>query len=147
MQSGNSTFPRVQRAVGRLLVMLLAEFVLGVLLTTVISFDPTKHGVVQTVVLTAHILLGIGLLVGSFAHILTSRRSRLLGANPTLGFLLILGAFASGSVATNNGNNVAVLFMALCFGAAITVYGLSYITVKLANTMRWAGGAGHTSPQ
>lgn len=123
----------VERAVKWLIIMLLAEFVLGTLLTTVIGFTPDKHSAMQNTVLIAHIILGVVLIVGSLAHIFTSRSSHLLGIKPFLGFLFIIGAFASGSEAAKNGNNVAVLIMALCFGAAIVTYGLSYISVRVAN--------------
>lgn len=126
-------YPVVERAVKWLIIMLLAEFVLGTLLTTVISYTPGKHSVIQTIMLVAHIIIGVTLLAGSLAHIFTSRSSHLLGIKPVLGFLFIIGAFASGSVAARNGNNLAVLVMALCFGAAIVNYGLSYLAVEIAN--------------
>ena len=125
-------YPVVERAVKWLIIMLLAEFVLGTLLTTVINFTPGKHSAMQDTVLIAHIVLGVALIVGSLAHIFTSRSSHLLGIKPVLGFLLIIGAFASGSEATKNGNSLAVLIMALCFGAAIVTYGLSYVCVRAA---------------
>jgi hypothetical protein len=126
-------YPATERAVTWLIIMLLVEFVLGTLLTTVISYDPSKHNPLQTIVLAAHILIGIGLLIGSFAHILTSRSAHLLGAKPIIGFLLIVGAFVSGGIAARSGNNFAVLSMALCFGAAIVTYGLSFLKIKIAN--------------
>jgi hypothetical protein len=127
-------YPVIERAVRWLLVMLLAEFVLGTLLTTVIAYDPTSPNAVQTGFLVAHILIGVGLLFGSFAHILTSRSAHLLGPKPIIGFLCIIGAFAFGSAAARDGSDIAVLAMTLLFGAAIVTYGLSYVAVKTANT-------------
>lgn len=124
----------VERAVTWLLIMLIAEFVLGTLLTTVIGYNPHKHSAVQTTILVAHIALGVGLMFGSFAHILTSRSSHLLGVKPVIGFLSIAGAFSSGVVAAKNGNNSAVLLMALFFGVGIVTYGLSFVAVKVAKT-------------
>jgi len=122
-------FPIVERAVRWLIIMLLAEFVLGAVLMTVIGYSPNKHSGAQDVFLIAHVIVALALLVGSFAHILTSRHSRLLGPKPIMGFLCIVGALVSGSLATN-GSNIATLLMALFFGAALVTYGLSYITVK-----------------
>jgi len=132
--SKTSKYPIIERAVRWLLIMLLTEFVLGTLLTTVIAYDPTKPSVVQTGFLVAHILIGTALLFGSFAHILTSRSAHLLGLKPIIGLLCIVGAFASGSAAAQNGSDIAVLAMTLLFGAAIVTYGLSYLAVKTANT-------------
>ena len=131
--SKTSKYPAIERAVSWLLIMLLAEFVLGTILTTVIAYDPTNPSVVQTGFLIVHILIGVGLLFGSFAHILTSRSSHLLGPKPIIGFACIVGAFASGSAAAQDGSNIAVLVMTLLFGVAIVTYGLSYLAVKTAD--------------
>jgi uncharacterized membrane protein YgdD (TMEM256/DUF423 family) len=122
----------IERALKWIIIMLLAEFILGVLLTTVINFQPHKHSALQTTVLIFHIIIGIVLIAGSIAHAITSRSSRLLGLKPIKGVLFIIAAFIAGGVSTDNGNSWAVLIMALCFGAAITNYGLSYIRVKTA---------------
>lgn len=114
--------------------MLLVEFVLGVLLTTVINFQPDKHTALQTTVLALHIIIGLALVFGSIAHVITSRSSHLLGAKPLKGVIFIIAAFITGGIASDNGNSWAVLIMALCFGAAITNYGQSYIRVKATST-------------
>jgi len=120
----------IERALKWIIVMLLAEFVLGVLLTTVIDFQPHKQSVLQTTVLVSHIIIGIALIAGSTAHAITSRKSHLLGLKPFKGIVFILTAFIAGGISVDNGNSWAVLIMALGFGAAITNYGLSYIKVK-----------------
>ena len=120
----------IERALRWLLIMLLVEFILGVLLTTVMNYEPNKHSVLQTTVLVIHILIGIALLVGSIAHVFTSRSSKLLGMNPVKGVIFIMAAFIAGGISADSGNSWAVLVMALCFGAAITNYGLSYIKLK-----------------
>jgi hypothetical protein len=127
-----SNYSVIERAVGWLLIMLMTEFALGTILTTVIAYDPTKPNALQTGFLIVHIIIGVALLIGSFAHILTSRNAHLLGPKPIIGFLCIVGAFASGSAATRDGSSIAVLIMALFFGAAIVIYGLSYLAVKTA---------------
>jgi len=72
--------------------MLLAEFILGVLLTTVINFQPHKHSALQTTVLVFHIIIGIALVAGSIAHAITSRKSHLLGLKPFKGIVFIITA-------------------------------------------------------
>ena len=123
-------YTAIERAVRWLLVLLLVEFVLGATLTTVIGFDPNKHSGVQTGFLIGHIVIGFGLLVGAFVHILTARSARLLGPKPVVGFVCIVGAFVSGVMAARGGSDTAVFVMALFFGAAIVTYGLSYLAVK-----------------
>lgn len=132
----SKTYHAIERAVTWIAIMLLAEFVLGVLLTTVVGYNPHKRTGVQTGILIAHALVGIGLVAGSLAHIFTSRKAQLLGVKPILGFVFIVGAFASGGVAASNGSNVAVLFMALFFVAAFVTYGLSYVKVKSARSLK-----------
>ena len=131
MAQNINNYKVVERAVRWLIIMLLAEFVLGTMLTTVISYDPDKPGTMQTLFLIVHILVG-ALLFGSFAHILTSRKSHLLGSKPIIAFLLIVIAIAAGAEATRSGSNLAVLVMSLAFGAALVTYGLSYLEVQQA---------------
>jgi cytochrome c biogenesis protein CcdA len=126
----------MERALKWIIVLLLVEFILGVLLTTVIDFQPHKHSALQTIVLISHIIIGIALIAGSIAHAITSRKSHLLGLKPLKGIIFILTAFIAGGISVDNGNSWAVLVMALGFGAAITNYGLSYIKVKDASTSK-----------
>jgi hypothetical protein len=122
--------PAVGRAVKWLLIMLLAEFVLGTLLTTVINYSPTNHSTIQLIVLVAHIIVGVGLCIGSLAHIFTSRSSHLLGHKPLIGFMCIIGAFIAGGYAAKSGNSLAVFVMAIFFIAAFVTYGLSLLKLK-----------------
>jgi cytochrome b561 len=124
----------IERALKWIIVLLFVEFILGVLLTTVINFQPHKHSALQTTVLVFHIIIGIALIAGSIAHAITSRKSQLLGLKPYKGIVFIITAFIAGGLSVDNGNSLAVLIMALGFGAAITNYGLSYIKVKDAST-------------
>ena len=126
----------IERALKWLLIMLLVEFILGVLLTTAINYQPHKHSVLQTTILLVHIVIGVALLVGSISHVFTSRSSELLGMKPIKGVIFIVGAFIAGGISADSGNSWAVLVMALCFGAAITNYGLSYITVKTVSSKK-----------
>jgi hypothetical protein len=126
----------IERALRWIIILLLVEFILGVLLTTVINFQPHKHSNLQTTVLVFHIAIGIALIGGSIAHAITSRKSRLLGLKPIKGIIFILTAFIAGGISTDNGNSWAVLIMALGFGAAITNYGLSYIKIKAISSSK-----------
>lgn len=131
--SGTTKYPMVERAVRWIVIMLLAEFVIGTILTTVVGYEPHKQSGVQIGFLAAHVVVGIGLLVGSFVHMLTSRRAHLLGPKPLIGFLCIVGAFAAGGASVDSGSNTATLTMALFFAAALVTYGLSYLAVKSSN--------------
>jgi hypothetical protein len=116
----------LKKLVAWLLMSLMLEFVLGVLLTTVVNYDPTKPTGLQTNLLVAHMLVGALLFIGSLIHVFMSRDAHVLGIKPLLGFISILVAFTAGGVAAGTGSDIAVLLMALFFGAAITVYGISY---------------------
>ena len=123
-------YPMIERALKWLIIMLLVEFILGVLLSTVINYHPHNHSITQTTILILHIVIAIALIIGSIAHAITSHSSHLLGAKPYKGIVFILTAVIAGSISADNGNSLAVLIMALGFGAAITNYGLSYIKIK-----------------
>lgn len=120
----------IERTLKWIIILLLVEFILGVLLTTVINFQPHKYSALQTIVLALHIIIGIALIAGSIAHVITTRSSNLLGLKPIKGVIFTLTAFIAGGISTDSGNSWAVLIMALGFGAAITNYGLSYIKIK-----------------
>jgi len=107
----------------------MLEFVLGVVLTTVIAYDPTNPTTLQTSLLVAHMLVGAALFFGSLVHVFTSRDAHILGPRPLIGFVCILGAFIAGGIAAGTGSDVAVLLMALFFGGAISLYGTSYVTL------------------
>lgn len=130
-QTVTNKYPITMRSLRGLISALFLEFILGVLLTTVISYDPNKHSATQTTVLVAHVVVAVGLLVGSIAHIFVARNLHVLGPKPTIGFLCIVGAFISGGAAVPHGNSLAVMCMAFFFGAAIINYGLSYIALRV----------------
>lgn len=125
---------KIEKQIRHLIIMLLVAFVLGVFLTTVIAYDPTKHSTVQTVFLVAHILVAVDLLVTAFVHVLKSRKTHILGVKPIAGLVCIFGAFGSGSVAAQNSSDVSVLVMSLFFVAALVIYGLSYLSLQSASS-------------
>lgn len=132
----SENYRMMERALKWIIRLLLAEFILGVLLSTVINYQPHAHSVIQTSVLILHILIGIALIAGSISHAITSHKSNLLGLKPIKGIIFIITAFIAGGISADSGNSWAVLIMALGFGAAITNYGLSYIKVKTTSASK-----------
>lgn len=121
-----NTYPTHRKMLAWLLRILMLEFVLGVLLTTVVAYDPTNPTTLQTSLLVTHMLVGAGLFVGSLIHVFASHDAHILGFKPLIGFACVLGAFITGGIAAGTGSDVAVLLMALFFGAAVAQYGISY---------------------
>ncbi len=119
---------QAQKFLAMLLGTLMLEFVLGVLLTTVIAYNPATPTALQTTLLVLHMLVGTVLFFGAFIHFLNSRGTQ-GGPTPLVGFLSIIGAFATGGIAAGNGSDVAVLAMALFFGTALIAYGLNYAKI------------------
>lgn len=126
----NKIYAKTERSLQRLQGMLITEFVLGVILTTVLDYNPEEPNTLQTIVLAAHIFVGVGLIIASIVHLVAARKEKLLGAKPWIGLFLILGANGAGSVAAQSGDDTAVLTMALCFIGALAVYGRSYVLAK-----------------
>jgi predicted Na+-dependent transporter len=120
---------RMQRQLTGLSVALIVEFLLGVALTTVINYNPDAQNTVQTVVLIAHIVVGVGIVIGAVAWLVTSMRQRVLRGLSVVGLLSVLGAFASGSASARTGSSVEVFVMAILFIVAFVIYGYSMVTV------------------
>lgn len=118
-----------QRQLVALNIALVVEFFLGVFLTTVINFDPSKHDTVQTIFLIAHIVVGIGLVIGGSVRLVVSIRQRLLRVVSGIGLISMVGALVSGSEAARTGSSVAVLIMATLFMVALVSYGYSMVVV------------------
>ena len=116
-----------QKMIFMILGTLIFEFVLGVLLTTVIAYDPSSPNGFQTTILVLHMIVGAVLFFGGFIHLLNSRGTH-IGPTPVIGFSSIVGAFVTGGIAAGNGSDIAVLLMALFFSAAIVAYGINYAT-------------------
>lgn len=113
-----------------LLSALTIEFILGVCLTTVVDYDPSKHSTVQTAVLVSHIVVAIGLLVGAGMRLLLAVRWQALRMPAVVGLLSILVGFASGGAAADSGAALAVLLMALFFMIAFVAYGYSFFMLR-----------------
>lgn len=105
--------------------MLSLQFILGVTLTTLINYDPNKHSGIQTAFLVLHIAVALGLLAVSIARVITSIKWHYLVISSVIGFLSIVDAMISGSIAASNGSDIAVFLMSMGFLAAFAAYGYS----------------------
>lgn len=113
-----------------LLAVLSVEYILGVALTTIISYDPAKPTTVQTIFLVSHIVLAIGILAGAIVQVvLALRRHRLLMLS-TVGILSVVSCLISGSLAARGGSDIAVFLMAIFFFVAMLCYGRSLMVTK-----------------
>lgn len=108
-----------------LMAALAIEFILGITLTTLINYQPHKHSTVQNVFLVLHIIVALGILIGSIARVALAYKWRWLRVPSTIGVVSVLGALFAGSTAANSGNDVGVFLMALFFLFAFAVYGYS----------------------
>lgn len=111
---------------------LAIEFILGITLTTLINYQPNKHSTVQNVFLGLHIVVALGILIGSIMRLILAYRWQWLRIPSAIGLLSVLGALFAGSAAADNGSNIGVFLMALFFLIAFAVYGYSMGAV---NTM------------
>ncbi|MBU6389551.1 hypothetical protein KGQ71_03475 [Patescibacteria group bacterium] len=121
-----------QRTLG-LMGALMLDAILGIALTTVINFDPSKPSTVQDVFLVLHILIAVGIIVGGIIQLVLSIRKRVLRLPITIGFISSLLAFGAGGISADNGNSVAVFIMAVCFIIALAAYG--YSQTQLSNRL------------
>jgi hypothetical protein len=117
------TFTR--RQLMGLMTALAVEFILGITLTSLINYQPNKHSTVQNVFLVLHIIVALGILIGSIMRTVFAYKWKWLRVPSTIGLVSVLGALFAGSSAANNANNVGVFLMALFFLIAFAVYGYS----------------------
>lgn len=114
-----------ERQVRGLTVLLSVQFILGIILTTLINYDPHKSSAAQTTFLVLHIIVAAGLFAGSVFRLITSIRWDYLQIHSFVGLLAIVGALISGGIAAANGSGVAVFLMALGIMVAFGAYGNS----------------------
>jgi hypothetical protein len=107
--------------------VLAVEFVLGVTLGTFWAYDPTAAMQSQavTTVLDIHMLLALGLLVGSISAIIGAAKAKSPKLTASvIGLLCILGATAGGELVVHSAHqNLGVFLMAIFFLAALLTYG------------------------
>jgi hypothetical protein len=126
----NTIVAMKRRRLTGLMIALFIEYLLGVTLSTVINYDPTKHSTVQSVFLVAHIAVAIGILIGAVFALVGSLREKALVAPSVIGLLAVLGSWGSGSEASSTGSSTATFVMAICFAIAIASYGYSLFKTK-----------------
>jgi hypothetical protein len=120
---------KTRRQLIGLLSVLALEFIFGVILTTLINFDPTKQSTVQTVFIVIHIIIGLGITIGALIQLVVSLKNRYLRGASTVGLISVLGAMTTGSIAARDSANTAVFLMALFFLIAFAAYGYGLVTM------------------
>jgi cytochrome b561 len=113
-----------------ILVMLIIEFILGVLLTTVVPYHANNVSTAHKILLDVHIGLGVLLLGAAIVRLVLACKQRKLITLSAVGLVALVGAFGSGEASIHGGGNTAVLLMALFFIAALIVYGTSLLRLK-----------------
>ncbi len=119
-----------KRQLTGLLASLTIVFILGVILTTVISYDPNKHSSVQTGFLIAHAVIAVSILIGGMVRFILSIMWHSLRMLSLLALLSSVAAFVSGDIAARTGNSTAVLIMAIGFILSFILYGYNLWYIK-----------------
>lgn len=120
-----------RRGLFGLMGALILDAILGIALSTLINFDPSKHSAVQDIFLGLHMVIAVGIIIGGIVQLVVSIRTHMLRLSITIGFLSSLVAFVAGGISADKGNNVAVFVMAVCFIIALAAYG--YSQTQLSN--------------
>lgn len=116
---------RMQRQATGLNIFLGIEFLLGVLLTSVIGYDRVHPTAVQVAVLIAHITVGTGILIAGAGWLFIVRRLPRLRMFAIGGFISVLIAFFSGSYATRTHSTPASVLEVVFFIVSFIIYGYS----------------------
>ena len=110
-----------------MMAALVIEFITGVTLGTFWAYDPTvtTQSRAVSIILGIHILLAIGLIIGSITALFGAIKTKAAKLKTILlGFICILGAAVSGSVVVNTSHqNLGIFLMAMFFLAALLIYG------------------------
>ncbi len=116
---------RMQRQVNILNTFLVIEFLLGVLLTSVVGYDHNHPTVLQIAILVTHIIVGTGIVIAGSLWLYISRHQPRLRTFAIGGLISALIAFFSGSYATRAHSTVASVLEAVFFIVAFIIYGYS----------------------
>lgn len=114
-----------QKQVQVMMGLLSLQFILGVLLTTIIDYNPNKTTAVQTTFLILHIIVAAALFALSLVRVITGYKWRIAPTQALIGFSAIITALVSGGIAAANGNSVAVFMMAIGILVAFSSTGQS----------------------
>jgi hypothetical protein len=119
----------LRRAVLVTLVLVLAQYVLGMAVNLFVTIPKTEKDIGSAVsggpaVLSAHVLLGLGLAAAAIGLLVQSIRSRQGGviAASAVGLAAIGAAVGAGSGFLNSAAAGASMAMALCTAAAVVAY-------------------------
>lgn len=110
--------------------LLTLQFLLGVILSTLIDYDPKHRTAVQIVFLVLHIVVAVFLSAASVYRLVTAFSWGFLRLHSGIGFISVLTALISGGISAANANKVAVFMMALGFLAAFGAYGYSMSAIS-----------------
>ncbi len=116
---------RMQRQVTSLNIFLGVEFLLGVLLTSVVGYNHGHPTPLQVMVLMLHIIVGTGIIVAGSLWLFKVRRLPRLRLFAIGGLISVLIAFFSGSYATRVHSAPASVLEATFFIISFIVYGYS----------------------
>lgn len=116
---------QMQRQVTILNMFLGLEFLLGVLLTSVVGYDHLHPTVMQVTILVMHIIVGTGIVIAGALWLFYVRRQPKLRTFAIGGLLSVVIAFFSGSYATRTHSTVATVLEAVFFIVAFILYGFS----------------------
>ncbi len=112
---------KLTRQIRGLSIGLVVEFILGVMLASVAGADETaKHqSTLHSVTLGLHMLIGLGLVVGSIVQAVMARQYPAIRAKLIAGSVAIIVAFGAGMSVVTFDSNWGVLVMGLGFIVAL----------------------------
>lgn len=116
---------RMQRQVLALNIFLGIEFLLGVLLTSVVGYDYQHPSSLQTGILVTHIVVGTGIILAGLIWIYIVRKAPKLRTLAIGGLSSVLIAFISGSYATRVHSGAASIIQVVFFIVSFIIYGYS----------------------
>ena len=114
-----------QKQVQAMMGLLSLQFILGVLLTTIIDYNPHKQTALQVIFLVLHIIVAAALFALSLVRVITGYKWHIARTQALIGFIAIITALISGGIAAANGNSVAVFLMAIGILVAFSSTGQS----------------------
>lgn len=115
----------MQRQVLSLNVFLGVEFLLGVLLTSVVGYNYQHPSALQVAILVSHIIVGSGIILAGIVWIYIVRQLPRLRALAMAGLASVLIAFVSGSYATRYHSNIISYMQTTFFIVSFVIYGYS----------------------
>jgi len=119
-----------ERQLKAITALLSLQFILGVVLATLIDYDPHKPTAAQTTFLVLHIIGAVALLAAAVVRIIYSIKMGSLLAHSTAGLASVIGLMIAGGIAAGTGNDVAVFIMSLGFIFAFGAYGYSLSALR-----------------